>query len=129
MPSMAQVLGPALVLATLIGCPESPRVSCMPPYALLPQLAKHVSFSQWLANKNRVAEASAVLSKIHANGVADDPLVRWELAEILATLEGEKVHHQTSYLDFLKTAGNQRRLIVLLSLCIGSNWVGNGIIS
>jgi hypothetical protein len=51
------------------------------------------------------------------------------LAEILATLEGEKVHHQTSYLDFFKTAGNQRRLIVLLSLCIGSNWVGNGIIS
>ncbi|KAH7006786.1 general substrate transporter [Ilyonectria destructans] len=107
-PSMAQAFGPSLVLITLLRCPESPR---------------------WLVYKNRSAEASAVLSKHHANGIADDPLVRWELAEIQATLEEEGAKHQISYLDFFRTAGKRRRLVVLLSLCIGSNWVGNGIIS
>ncbi|KAJ4176364.1 hypothetical protein NW755_014453 [Fusarium falciforme] len=108
MPSMVQVIGPSMVLITLLSCPESPR---------------------WLVYQNRSAEASAVLSKHHANGVADDPLVGWELAEIEAALEEERVNQQSTYLDFLRTSGNRRRLIVLLSLCIGSNWVGNGIIS
>lgn len=70
-----------------------------------------------------------MLSKHHANGVADDPLVLWELAEIQAALNEERATQQTSYLDFFRTAGNRRRLVILLSLCIGTNWVGNGIIS
>ncbi|KAL5686488.1 hypothetical protein EMGR_002782 [Emarellia grisea] len=60
-PSIVQVVGPLFVLATLKSCPESPR---------------------WLVSKDRTAEASAILSKYHAKGVVDDPLVRWELAEI-----------------------------------------------
>ncbi|RKL22978.1 hypothetical protein BFJ68_g1183 [Fusarium oxysporum] len=108
MPSMIQVLGPSLVLATLISCPESPR---------------------WLVYKNRLAEACDVLSKHHANGVADDPLVQWELAEIQAAIEEERFRSQPSYLSFFRTVGNRKRLVVILSLCIGSNWVGNGIIS
>lgn len=70
-----------------------------------------------------------MLSKHHANGFVDDPLVQWELAEIQMALEEEDANHQTSYLDFFRTPGNRRRLIVLLSLSIGTNWVGNGIIS
>ncbi|CAG7560654.1 unnamed protein product, partial [Fusarium equiseti] len=108
MPSIVQILGPSLVLITLLRCPESPR---------------------WLVYKDRLTAASAVLCKHHANDVADDPLVQWELVEIQTALEEERVNHQTSYLDFFKTPGNRRRLMVLLSLCIGSNWVGNGIIS
>jgi hypothetical protein len=84
---------------------------------------------QWLVSKNRIAEASSILSKYHANGILDDPLVQWELVEIGMVLEREGVGHHASYRDFFMTAGNRRRLVVLLSLCIGSNWVGNGIIS
>ncbi|UKZ91446.1 uncharacterized protein TrAFT101_006424 [Trichoderma asperellum] len=94
-----------------------------------PSIAQVVGPSLWLVYQNRLTEAAAVLSKHHANGVDDDPLVRWELAEIQAVLEEERANHQISYLDFSRTAGNRRRLVVLLSLCIGSNWVGNGIIS
>ncbi|GFF57348.1 sugar transporter (hexose transporter [Aspergillus udagawae] len=107
-PSIVQIVGPILVLLTLISCPESPR---------------------WLVSKNRIAEASSILSKYHANGILDDPLVQWELVEIGIVLEREGVGHHASYRDFFMTAGNRRRLVVLLSLCIGSNWVGNGIIS
>jgi hypothetical protein len=84
---------------------------------------------QWLVSQNRIAEASAVLSKYHANGVSDDPLVQWELVEIEVVLEKERAGNQASFQDFFMTAGNRRRLVVLLSLCIGTNWVGNGIVS
>lgn len=84
---------------------------------------------QWLISKRRTSEASHLLHKYHANGLVDDPLVQWELAEIEAALESEGACHHKSYLDFFKTSGNRRRLSVLLSLCIGENWVGNGVIS
>ncbi|KEZ45040.1 hypothetical protein SAPIO_CDS2448 [Scedosporium apiospermum] len=53
---------------------------------------------RWLVDKNRLAEALAVLSKHHANNVVDDPLVQWELAEIQAAIEEERAIHQVSYL-------------------------------
>lgn len=108
-------------------CPESPRVSLE--LKIHQIILVNLCFSQWLIDQDRSTEASAVLSKYHANGVDDDPLVRWELAEIKAALEDERANNQTSYLDFVKTAGNRRRLVVILSLCIGSNWVGSGIVS
>ena len=127
MPSIAQVIGPVLVLVTLLKCPESPRVRHV---KVIPYLTTDQRMiSQWLISKGRVDEASRVLCKYHANGAADDALVQWELAEIQATLEYEDSHHYKSYLDFLRSSGNRRRLCVLLSLCIGQNWVGNGVIS
>ncbi|KAH9875145.1 hypothetical protein J1614_004635, partial [Plenodomus biglobosus] len=108
LPSLAQGLGPLIVLAVLYTCPESPR---------------------WLISKGKISQASHILSKYHANGTTDDPLVQWELAEIETVLEKERICQQSSYLDFFRTPGNRRRLIVALSLCIGLNWVGNGIVS
>lgn len=76
-----------------------------------------------------MAEASNILTKYHANGSYDDCLVRWELVEIETSIESETFDHKASYFDFFRTKGNRRRLAVLLSLSIGSNWVGNGIIA
>ncbi|RAL08766.1 putative MFS sugar transporter [Aspergillus homomorphus CBS 101889] len=108
MPSIVQVFGPLLVLGTLLSCPESPR---------------------WLVSKGRNSEALAVLGKYHANGLVSDALVQQELAEIEAALESEDSRHHKTYLDFFQSSGNRRRLYVLLSLSIGQNWVGNGVIS
>lgn len=84
---------------------------------------------KWLISVGRREQALAMLAKYHANGVMDDPLVQWELAEMEAALAQERHNHQVSYIDFFKTSGNRRRLMVLISLSVGSNWVGNGVIS
>jgi hypothetical protein len=75
----------------------------------------------------RDGDALRVLAQSHANGNASDELVQWEVEEIRAALACET--SRSSYLDFMRTPGNRRRLVVVLSLCVGLNWMGNGVIS
>lgn len=74
-------------------------------------------------------QALHVLAKYHANGDMSDALVLWEASQIRAALEAQKLAKQSRYIDFLNTPGNRHRLVVLLSLCVGLNWMGNGIIA
>ena len=59
----------------------------------------------------------------------NDELVRYEYDEICQAIKLEKENQNTKYTDFLKTPGNRRRLLVLITMGTGSNWVGNGIIA
>lgn len=88
-------------------------------------VAKH---TQFLCKKGKDEQALNVLAKYHANGLTDDPLVQWEYHEIQNAIEQER-SVKSSYLDFLKTPGNRRRLIVIISISVGTNWVGNSLIS
>lgn len=84
---------------------------------------------RWLAKKGRIHEARQILVKYHANGKEDDPLVEYEFREILAALEEESANNETRYTDYLRGPGNRHRLMILLVVAVGTNWVGNGIIS
>ncbi|KAJ6028316.1 hypothetical protein N7540_003892 [Penicillium herquei] len=106
-PCYLQLLGPAITLGMTIGMPESPR---------------------WLIKKEKYEEAINILAKYHANGVVDDPLVQLEYREIMQGIEAERLNAQTSYSDFLKKQ-NHHRLFLLIVIAIGTNWVGNGIIT
>lgn len=125
MPSVIQVVGPTLVFFVCVLCPESPRVSTRS-HRSLTHLLIHL---QWLIRHQREEEAIEVLARYHANGDRNDPLVLWELDGIRTSLISEEMNQQARYIDFLKTPGNRRRLAVLISLCLGLNWVGNGIIA
>lgn len=81
-----------------------------------------------MLKKGRNEPALNVLAKYHANGQTDDPLVQWEYHEIASAIERE-VSVKSSYLDFLKTPGNRRRLVVILTISVGTNWVGNSLIA
>lgn len=106
-PCYLQLVGPIFTLALTITMPESPR---------------------WLMKVGKNDEALKVLADYHANGQRDDPLVQMEYHEIATALESELVNFQTSYLDLLKKK-NHHRLLLLVTIAIGTNWVGNGIIS
>ena len=84
---------------------------------------------QWLYSNGRPEEARKVLANLHANGDEQDPLVQLELAEIAQAKDKADLAVQPSYLDFLRTPGNRKRLIVLIALAFSLNWMGNGIIS
>ncbi|KAH8822939.1 hexose transporter-like protein [Flagelloscypha sp. PMI_526] len=107
-PTIFQIAGPIIVLLLLFDVPESPR---------------------FLMKKGRDKEALNVLAKYHANGKQDDELIQHEFHEIKAALAAEEKARQISYLDFLRTSANRRRLFVILIISFGTNWVGNGVVS
>lgn len=107
-PCLFQAFAPAVVLVHLLYTPESPR---------------------WLVDHDRSEEALKILADEHANGDTNDELVQYEYNEICRALQFEKENNNAKYGDFLKTPGNRRRLLVLVTMGTGSNWVGNGIIA
>lgn len=86
------------------------------------------SDAEFLVKKGRNEEALSVLAKYHANGQTDDALVQWEYHEVQSAIQQEE-SVQSSYLDFFRTPGNRRRLMVIVSISVGTNWVGNSLIS
>jgi MFS family permease len=122
MPCFLQCIGPLLVLAFTCTAPESPRVSCSS------RFLNYIANYQFLIKKGRNEQALNVFAKYHANGQVDDPLVQWEYHEVQSAIQQEE-SVTASYLDFFRTPGNRRRLFVIISISVGTNWVGNSLIS
>lgn len=111
-PSALQGLPSVIQLFGLYFVPESPR---------------------WLISKDRSEEALAFLAKYHAEGDENDPLVQFEFSEIQDALAYERSIDRGSwvqnYLEFARTAGNRKRLFILLWTACISQMSGNAFIS
>ncbi|KAH7028913.1 general substrate transporter [Microdochium trichocladiopsis] len=109
LPSLLQILLPALALPGLIIAPESPR---------------------WSASVDRVEDVRQFVIKHHAGGDESSPLINFETDEIVNTIKAEQqAHASSSYLDLVKTKGNRWRLLISISLGFFSQWSGNGVVS
>jgi hypothetical protein len=54
----------------------------------------------------------------------------FEYAEMKETIRIEFLHQKTSsYMDFIRTKGNRKRLMMIVSLGLFSQWSGNALIS
>lgn len=89
-----------------------------------------VESPRWLISRGKDEKARDVITKYHANGNPDDPLVTLEVEEIKRGLDFElEISASTSYLAFFQTKGNLHRFFIILAVGFFSQWSGNGLTS
>lgn len=106
LPSLLQLVPALLCIAILPFIPESPR---------------------WLAYKNRNEDALEVLAVAHGWGDRSNPVVLTEYKEITETLAFEKELGSVSPLETIRTPGNRKRLLLMMSVAIFSMTAGNNV--
>ncbi|KAH8796301.1 general substrate transporter [Hyaloscypha finlandica] len=106
-PSLLQLLLPALVLPGLFMIPESPR---------------------YLVSAERHEEARAFLVKYHAEGDESSALAAFEFAEISRSIQMEREFQKsTSYKQMLATPANRKRTFITVFLGIFDQWAGQNV--
>ncbi|KJR85822.1 sugar transporter [Sporothrix schenckii 1099-18] len=108
LPSLLQCSVSVVQMALVWFAPESPR---------------------WLIYNNRQDEARAFFAKFHGHGDADAPLVRFEMAEVVATLEMEKEQKQARWAAFFSTPGMRHRFFLAAWIPAMLQWSGNNLTS
>lgn len=107
-----QMICPGLVALGIWFYPESPR---------------------WLVMKDRHEDARAVLTRYHANGAPNHPLIDLEVREMIASLRDEPpVTEWRSFFDLrqlVKTRGRRYRLALNVTFAWFSQFSGNNVIS
>jgi sugar porter (SP) family MFS transporter len=84
---------------------------------------------RWLIYQNRPQEALDILVKYHGNGDPNSELVKFEMSEISATLEMEKLQRQSRWGEWVSSRGNIHRLFLALYIPAMMQWSGNALIS
>jgi sugar porter (SP) family MFS transporter len=107
-PTIVQAFPSLLQIAFIWFVPESPR---------------------WLIAHGKEEKGLDTLFNVHANGDRNDEMVQLEFVEIRDTIRLEKEVEGNQWAELVKTKGNRRRLIILLSAGLFSQWSGNGLVS
>ncbi|PSR78363.1 general substrate transporter [Coniella lustricola] len=107
--TLVQIVPSVMQLVFIWWLPESPR---------------------FLVHQDRNEEALLVLAKHHAGGNMHDAVVQFEYLQVKQTIQMDRdTDTATSYLDFVRTSGNRRRLAIIMSLGVISQYSGNALFS
>ncbi|KAJ5344034.1 uncharacterized protein N7506_003858 [Penicillium brevicompactum] len=108
-PSLIQGLFTLIMLAVVWWIPESPR---------------------YYVSKGQPQKALEILAYYHAEGNEHDEVVQLEFTEITTAITMEQnLEHSGSYMDFLRTPGNRKRLLIIITFGLFAQWSGNGLVS
>lgn len=84
---------------------------------------------RWQLRNGKGDQALRTLANLHANGDENDELVRFEFAEMEESLRRDAGAARVSYLEFFRTKGNRRRLLVTCVVAAGAQLGGNSLTS
>lgn len=107
LPSLLQLVTPAIQFCLLFFVPESPR---------------------FLINKDRHEEARAILERFHGPCSGED-FVKAEFDEICETIRLEKEFSKTGWSQLWATRGNRHRFAICVALGFFANTAGNTVLS
>jgi MFS family permease len=108
LPSLLQAVPSLFQVALIFFVPESPR---------------------YLISKDRREEAYEILVKYHGEGDRNNVIVHAEFAQMEETIKLEMETNKLSWLDLVRTRGNQKRILVGSLLGLFTQWSGNTLIS
>ncbi|KAH8884157.1 general substrate transporter [Thozetella sp. PMI_491] len=108
LPSLLQCTFSIVQASLVLFAPESPR---------------------WLIYQNRRQEALDILAKYHGDGDATSRIVRFEMAEITATLEMEKMQRKSRWAEWFASPGMRRRFLIAAYIPAMLQWSGNALTS
>lgn len=98
-----------MMLAVVSWIPESPR---------------------YYVSKDQPEKGLEILAYYHADGDSTDEIVQLEFTEITTAIAMEKnADHSSTYVDFLRTPGNRKRLLIIITMGLFAQWSGNGLVS
>jgi MFS family permease len=108
-PVALQALMPVIQLVLIFMAPESPR---------------------WYISKNKHDQALNVLRTYHSNGgEVGEMIVEWGYQGIYETIKQEQLAKRNSWLVFVQTPDNRKRLILITLTGYFSQCSGNGLVS
>lgn len=79
--------------------------------------------------KGKSEEARRLLTKFHAAGDENSPLVAIEMLQIEEAIRQDRESANEGMLKLLSKPANRRRILVVSILAIASQWAGNGVLS
>ncbi|KAF4764571.1 hypothetical protein HAV15_000033 [Penicillium sp. str.  len=84
--------------------------------------------TRYYVSKDQLEKALKMLAYYHAQGDESDEVVQLEFTEITTAIAMKKNRENSgSYVDFLRTPGNRKRLFIIISFGLFAQWSGNGL--